>query len=57
MQSCDLIFNQYLPFWRSLDPSDCEFLCHNTQKFSYKKGYVTFRARTLRIFDMYSIEL
>ena len=38
MQSCDLIFNQYLPFWRSLDPSDCEFLCHNTQKFSYKKG-------------------
>lgn len=26
-------------------------------KFSYKKGYVTFRARTLRIFDMYSIEL
>lgn len=26
-------------------------------KFSYKGGYVTFRARTLRIFDMYSIEL
>ena len=26
-------------------------------KFSYKKGYVTFRARTLRTFDMYSIEL
>ena len=26
-------------------------------KFSYKKGYVTFRARILRTFDMYSIEL
>ncbi len=38
MQSCDLIFNQYLPFWKTLDERDREFLCRNTQKFNYKKG-------------------
>ena len=38
MQGCDLIFNQYLPFWKTLNERDREFLCRNTQKFNYKKG-------------------